>query len=80
MTQQAAAELRTCMGCGQSDDHPKHHAVQADGGSAYWHMDCHSRVDPPCPSCTPQVAEAKGATGGDFRAHIIRIHAGEQSA
>lgn len=82
MTQPAApaAPLRTCMGCAQTDDHPKHHAVQRDGSSAYWHLDCHARLDPPCDVCARQTAGSKGATGSDMQAHIIRIHAGEGAA
>lgn len=70
---------RTCMGCGQTDDHPKHDAVQRDGSSAHWHFDCHARVDPPCESCAWQAKDANGATGEAMQAHILRIHA-ERSA
>jgi hypothetical protein len=72
--------LRNCMGCGQTDDHPRHHAVQPDGSSAYFHLDCHARLDPPCEVCSRQVAGSSGATGSAMQAHIIRIHAGEGAA
>lgn len=80
MIQPVAAPSRPCLGCGQTDNHPKHQAVQPDGSSAYWHLDCHSLVDPPCESCSWQVADAKGAKGTVLQQHIIRIHEGNDAA
>ena len=62
----------TCLGCGQSDDHPKHVlVVTADHESVAFHMDCHSRMSTPCDVCTEQTANAAGLTGDDLRNHLI---------
>jgi hypothetical protein len=62
--------IRNCLGCGQQDDHPRHHVVLQDGSSALWHNDCHSRASG-CPECTAVVNSAGGAQGDELRAHIV---------
>lgn len=63
---------RTCFVCGQADDHPMHHSVLPDGSSAYAHMDCHARQDPPCGPCKA-VTDSHGGTltGNELRQHIV---------
>jgi hypothetical protein len=73
MTQAIANPVTTCVGCGQTDDHPKHIDVRDDGQhtDVRWHMDCHAAANPPCPTCTSIMeAGATGKTGEDLRAHI----------
>lgn len=62
--------VSTCMGCGQTDDHPKHQMGLADGSTSYWHMDCHARSGDGCPTCETNVAEKGDLKGADFRQHI----------
>lgn len=66
--------VRTCIGCQQTDDHPKHQMVLPDWSSVYWHFDCHASADPPCADvCAKQLKGlAKGSIGEDMRAHLIR--------
>lgn len=61
--------LRNCLGCGQIDDHPRH-VIHLGDTEANWHMDCHSRANPPCETCAAQIINANGATGDDLRAHL----------
>lgn len=64
--------VRPCLGCGQSDDHPRHQVVlPPDMTSVYWHMDCHAQVTG-CEICKPVVQSAQGKTGDDFRKHIMK--------
>jgi hypothetical protein len=62
--------VRPCLGCGQSDDHPRH-VIDLDGQNvANWHHDCHSVITN-CELCAPIVKGAKGKTGDDLRNYII---------
>ncbi len=64
----------TCLGCGQRDDHPKHQVViNAEHESVHWHMDCHSRVDPPCELCAAQTATAEDKIGAELREHLLSV-------
>ena len=58
---------RNCLGCGQTDDHPRVLAINTDGSTSYWHHDCHARTtgDP----VSAAVAES-GLTGDELREHI----------
>ncbi len=65
--------VRTCIGCTQTDDHPRH--VEATvGGDVNWHLDCHT-VATGCPSCTAQLPGVGGVQGipkGDaLREHLL---------
>lgn len=63
----------TCIACGQSDNHPKHRHDPGFGpvvGDLFFHMDCHSRMNPSCEICTTQIAHAAGATGDALRTHL----------
>lgn len=62
---------RTCLGCGQTDDHPRHVVTLQDGSDVNWHMDCH-RIATGCDVCTEQTAGADGVTGDDFRAYLTK--------
>jgi hypothetical protein len=69
--------VRTCVGCGQTDDHPKHIIVSASSlGAAEtesaFHMDCHTRVTPPCDVCASQIQGAHGAQGDALRSHLTQ--------
>lgn len=61
---------RTCIGCGQTDNHPKHRIALGDGNEAAWHMDCHARSGDGCESCAAQKEGAEHLVGEEFRAHI----------
>lgn len=73
--------LSTCIGCGQTDDHPKHIDERGGGIEVRWHMDCHvislgSGGEPGhCDICTPRRVGADGLTGDTFRTHILTIGA-----
>lgn len=60
--------VRMCLGCGQSDDHPRHVVVVQDGTEVPWHMDCHAMTG--CGICTEQISGADGATGDALRQHL----------
>lgn len=61
--------LRTCIGCGQTDDHPRHVIALPEGSEVTWHMDCHA-IATSCDTCMTQTAGADGATGDALREHI----------
>lgn len=65
------APVRSCLACGQTDDHPRHMVVLSDGSEAFWHMDCHSRISPPCSVCAEVISGADGVTGDALRSHIL---------
>lgn len=65
-----ARPQRTCTGCGQTDDHPRHViAVPAGQPLVNFHMDCHRLIG--CPICTEQLKNADGAQGTELRGHLI---------
>lgn len=59
--------IRVCLGCGQSDDHPRHIVVVGDT-EVPWHMDCHALTG--CETCVEQIAGADGAKGDELRLHL----------
>jgi hypothetical protein len=62
--------VRICVGCGQSDDHPRHVVVDPQHGDELpWHMDCHSHVG--CETCQASVSGSNGAQGHVLRQHIV---------
>jgi hypothetical protein len=63
--------MRTCLGCGQTDDHPRHVVYLPDGNEVNWHMDCH-RIATGCEVCTSQTAGAEGVIGDELRAHLTK--------
>lgn len=61
--------LRVCLGCGQTDDHPRHVIALQDGSDVPWHMDCHALATG-CDVCKSQIAGAEGVTGDELRTHL----------
>lgn len=70
-----ALPMRNCVGCGQVDDHPRDVVALGDGSVAYWHHDCHARIDPPCASCAWLVAHKGDLVGQEWRDQIAAVHA-----
>ena len=65
----AGRPVRSCLGCGATDDHPRHVIDVGDPNTdVAWHLDCHARAG--CDSCAAQTADADGATGTDMLAHL----------
>jgi hypothetical protein len=56
------------IGCGQTDDHPRHVIENPGGEDISVHIDCHAAAG--CISCKAQAEGAKGKTGADMLAHI----------
>lgn len=65
----ADAPVRTCIGCTQTDDHPKHVVVLPGDIDVTWHLDCHV-IATGCEDCTGELQGADGATGDELRAHL----------
>jgi len=57
----------TCIGCGQTDSHPKHQVGLVDGSTAYWHNDCHATVTG-CQVCAANASQ--GLKGDELLNHI----------
>lgn len=51
---------RLCIGCGQTDNHPRHVIV----GQQPWHMDCHV-LAADCEVCASQLAACDTSTAND---------------
>lgn len=62
--------IRTCIGCTQSDDHPRHVVALADGSEVTWHQDCHALATG-CAVCAATVESAAGLKGDELRSHIV---------
>ena len=67
--------VRPCIGCGQTDDHPRHVLVVGDA-DVPWHMDCHV-ITTGCALCQHQLAGVGGVDGnpkGDaLRDHLVGL-------
>jgi hypothetical protein len=64
--------VRTCIGCGASDDHPRH-VIAVGDIEVTWHMDCH-HLATGCEVCAHQLADApKGAKGDKLRGHLVGL-------
>lgn len=69
---------RLCIGCGQTDDHPRH----VIKGRQPWHMDCHVLATG-CASCKRQLAgcdtsEANdGVVGEELQKRLIALRGKE---
>lgn len=62
--------IRTCLGCTQTDDHPRH-VIDLDGVNlTNWHPDCHAQITG-CENCAVLVKSAGGKTGEALRTHIM---------
>lgn len=67
--------IRNCVGCGQTDDHPRH-IVDIGGVDVLWHHDCHARTTD-CEVCAAVTESAgDGVTGDELRAHITQYDPG----
>jgi len=66
--------IGTCLGCRQTDDHPKHLVVVGPSHEhVSWHYDCHAIANPPCPLCVDVLAlreEDDNGIGEEMRAHL----------
>jgi hypothetical protein len=62
--------LRTCIGCEQTDDHPKHVIALSDGNEVAWHNDCHA-IATGCAVCAATAGSADGLKGDKLREHIV---------
>jgi len=71
--------MRTCIGCGQTDDHPRCIVDKGDEGEVTWHMDCHFIATGPQP-CHASVTSADGPTGAERLVAIQEHAAAEQAA
>lgn len=60
---------RTCIGCGQTDDHPRHVVSMSNDIEVNWHMDCHI-IAQGCEVCQRQLVGAEGLTGDALREHL----------
>lgn len=65
-----------CIGCGQTDDHPRHVIT----GSQPWHMDCHVLATD-CPDCSQQLSRCDtnssndGVKGAELRKRLKALRA-----
>ena len=63
--------VRPCHGCGQTDDHPRHHHVERTpfgDVDRILHLDCCASLG--CPGCKAQIEGAEGLRGDELRQHI----------
>lgn len=67
-----------CIGCGQTDDHPRHVIT----GSQPWHMDCHVLATD-CEVCAEQLQRADttpsndGVKGAELRKRLQALRSDE---
>jgi hypothetical protein len=69
--------LTTCIGCNQTDDHPKLHRIfSPDAPAVIWHHDCFTIAHPDdgadhgITEIHEVVKAAKGKTGDELRAYL----------
>ena len=63
--------MRTCVACGQTDDHPRHSVLVGDAWAEY-HLDCHALMSPPCQECKARVTgRPPHAIGADLLKHLL---------
>jgi hypothetical protein len=63
--------VRTCLGCAQTDDHPRHETATANGLVGY-HMDC-CAIARDCAICKAQL-EGVGGVAGNPKGQMLRDH------
>lgn len=63
--------VRTCIGCAQTDDHPRH-VLNVGDVDISWHMDCHA-IATGCPVCKAQL-EGVGGVEGNPKGDELRAH------
>lgn len=65
-------QVRNCVGCGQTDDHPRDVVALPDGNTALYHLDCHVLVAN-CAGCKAQL-EGVGGVEGNPKGQALRDH------
>jgi hypothetical protein len=63
--------VRTCLGCGVEDDHPRHVVAVDPLNDVPWHHDCHAAITK-CELCVAITKAAKGKTGDALRTYIMK--------
>lgn len=63
--------MRTCLACGQADDHPRHDHVLPDHSTVSHHFDCGNRMMPPCESCAVRLRSHDGQNGEQMRRFLL---------
>lgn len=66
------APVRNCVGCGGTDDHPRHVHALPDGTAFYLHMDC-CAISKDCEVCKAQL-EGVGGVEGNPKGDALRKH------
>ena len=67
--------MRTCIGCQQTDNHPKMimASVGAPSAEIYWHHDCYVIAKAPgWEDIAAAIEGSDGATGHELRLHMMR--------
>jgi hypothetical protein len=64
--------IRDCVGCGQTDDHPRHVHALPDGSTANFHMDCCAIIRR-CEVCKAQL-DGVGGVEGNPKGQSLRDH------
>lgn len=67
-----ANPVRTCIGCEQTDDHPRHVIALTDGSEVTWHMDCHW-IATGCEVCVQQTSAVQDLKGDALRQHLVNL-------
>jgi hypothetical protein len=62
--------VRVCVGCAQSDDHPRCVVATPDGATVTYHMDCHAIIAD-CAVCKAQL-EGVGGVAGNPKGDALR--------
>jgi hypothetical protein len=66
------ALMRTCIGCGKRDNHPKLITGHLDSPPWYWHHDCYVIAEQPgWQDIEGAIRGAEGATGHALRLHLL---------
>lgn len=63
---------RSCVVCGQVDDHPRCVVDDGTGADLLYHKDCHRNAFGDMPCHAVLNAGGDGLTGDALRAHIIK--------
>lgn len=71
--------VRTCIGCAQTDDHPRHVIELGTGDIVTFHMDCHV-IAAGCEICEAQIEGADGVKGQELREHLQTTDSSSASA
>jgi len=67
----AVNPVRTCIGCGQTDDHPRHVIVVGEV-DVPWHIDCHV-LAAGCAICR-HLLDGVGGVDGNPKGDMLRDH------